>query len=167
MLPLEERAHEFAAKAHASIDQRRKYTGEPYIVHPEAVAVLVRSVPHTPEMVAAAYLHDVVEDTPVSIEEIEKEFGGKVAELVGWLTDVSNPEDGNRRVRKHKDLEHTAKAPPQAKTIKIADLIDNTLTIRDRDPSFWKVYRREKMALLEVLKEGDQTLWKQAHSQAR
>jgi (p)ppGpp synthase/HD superfamily hydrolase len=166
MASLEDRAHAFAAKAHASIDQRRKYTGEPYIVHPVAVAALVRSVPHTPEMVAAAYLHDVVEDTPVTIEEIEREFGSQVAELVGWLTDVSKPEDGNRRVRKHKDLLHTAQAPAAAKTIKIADLIDNTLTIRDRDPAFWSVYRREKMALLEVLKEGDQTLWEQARSQA-
>lgn len=167
MSSLEDRAHAFAAKAHASIDQRRKYTGQPYIVHPVAVAALVRSVPHTPEMIAAAYLHDVVEDTPVTIEVIEHEFGAVVAELVGWLTDVSKPEDGNRRVRKQLDLKHTAQAPAAAKTIKIADLIDNTLTIRDRDPSFWKVYRREKMALLEVLKEGDPTLWKRAYSQAR
>ncbi|HEY8576847.1 MAG TPA: HD domain-containing protein [Devosia sp.] len=167
MEPLEDRAHAFAAAAHGSIDQRRKYTGEPYIVHPVAVAALVRSVPHTPEMVAAAYLHDVVEDTPVTIKEIEQEFGLEVAELVGWLTDVSRPGDGNRRVRKHKDLLHSAAAPPAAKTIKIADLIDNTKSIRAHDPSFWKVYRREKMALLDVLKEGDPTLWKQAYSQAR
>jgi (p)ppGpp synthase/HD superfamily hydrolase len=166
MATLEERAHVFATQAHASIDQRRKYTGEPYVVHPVAVAALVQSVPHTPEMIAAAYLHDVVEDTPVTIEEIEREFGTEVAELVGWLTDVSKPEDGSRKVRKQKDLEHTAKAPAAAKTIKIADLIDNTLTIRDRDPAFWKVYRREKMALLEVLKDGDQTLWQQAFHQA-
>lgn len=166
MSSLEDRAHGYAAKAHASIDQRRKYTGEPYIVHPVAVA-LVQTVPHTPAMIAAAYLHDVVEDTPVTIEEIEREFGMEVAELVGWLTDVSKPEDGNRKVRKQKDLKHTEQAPAAAKTIKIADLIDNTLTIRDRDPAFWKVYRREKMALLEVLKEGDPTLWKQAYSQAR
>jgi (p)ppGpp synthase/HD superfamily hydrolase len=80
---LERCALEFATTAHASINQRRKYTGEPYIVHPIAVAELVRSVPHTPEMIAAAYLHDVVEDTPVTIEEIREEFGPQVAELVG------------------------------------------------------------------------------------
>lgn len=157
-----ERALEFAARAHESIGQRRKYTGEPYIVHPIAVAEIVRSVPHTPEMVAAAYLHDVVEDTPVTIEEIEAEFGPKVAELVDWLTDVSRPEDGNRRTRKAIDLEHSARAPPDAKTIKLADLIDNTRTIKPHDPGFWRVYRREKQALLRVLGEGDPTLWKRA-----
>ena len=164
---LEARALAFAKAAHESVGQRRKYTGEPYIVHPMAVAELVRSVPHTPQMVAAAYLHDVVEDTPVTIEEVRVEFGPEVGELVDWLTDVSRPEDGNRRVRKELDRQHLAKAPPAAQTIKLADLIDNTLTIREHDPSFWRVYRREKQALLEVLTAGDQTLWKRAREQAR
>ena len=167
MAELEERARQFAAEAHGSIDQRRKYTGEPYIVHPIAVAEIVRSVPHTEEMLAAALLHDVVEDTPVSIEEIETEFGPVVAELVGWLTDVSRPSDGNRKKRKHLDLLHTAKSPPEAKTIKLADLIDNTLSISRYDRSFWPVYRREKEALLQVLKEGDATLWRAAATQTK
>ena len=162
MSELEARARAFATEAHGAIDQRRKYTGEPYIVHPIAVAELVRSVPHTPEMIAAALLHDVVEDTPVTIEQIRAAFGEEVAELVDWLTDVSKPGDGNRRVRKHLDLLHTAKAPPAAKTIKLADLIDNTRTISRYDPSFWPVYRREKRALLDVLREGDAKLWAMA-----
>lgn len=164
---LEERARAFATAAHGSIGQLRKYTGEPYIVHPIAVAEIVRTVPHSEEMIAAALLHDVVEDTPVTVEEIAAEFGPVVADLVGWLTDVSKPEDGNRRTRKHMDLLHTAKAPAAAKTIKLADLIDNTKSIARHDPSFWSVYRREKMALLEVLKEGDAALWKEAASQTR
>lgn len=159
---LERRAYEFARAAHAAAGQRRKYTGEPYIVHPAAVAELVRSVPHTPQMVAAALLHDVVEDTPVTLEQVRDEFGPEVAEFVDWLTDVSRPADGIRRVRKDIDLRHTAKAPPAAKTIKLADLIDNTITISRHDPGFWKVYRREKLALLDVLKEGDPTLWQRA-----
>ncbi len=163
---LEKRALDFATKAHASIDQRRKYTGEPYIVHPIAVAELVRSVPHTPEMIAAAYLHDVVEDTPVSIDEVRREFGEEVATLVDWLTDVSRPQDGTRRIRKELDRQHSAKAPAEAQTIKLADLIDNTLSIRDRDPHFWRVYKREKLALLEVLTRGDRHLWKKARTQA-
>src|SRR5688572_2066454 len=97
---LESRARGFAERAHAAIGQRRKYTGEPYIVHPIAVAELVRSVPHTPEMIAAALLHDVVEDTPVTLAQIEAEFGPVVADLVDWLTDVSRPADGKRQVRK-------------------------------------------------------------------
>ena len=164
---LEADALRFATKAHGSIDQRRKYTGEPYIVHPIAVAEIVRAVPHSAEMIAAALLHDVVEDTPVTIAEIEAEFGPPVAELVGWLTDVSRPQDGNRRKRKHLDLLHTAKAPPAAKTIKLADLIDNTRTISKYDPSFWPVYRREKEALLAVLREGDPKLWAQAANQTK
>ncbi|VDZ55823.1 bifunctional (p)ppGpp synthetase II/ guanosine-3',5'-bis pyrophosphate 3'-pyrophosphohydrolase [Serratia odorifera] len=61
---LVERARRYATKAHAAIDQRRKYTNAPYIVHPQAVVEIVRSVPHTDEMLAAAWLHDTVEDTP-------------------------------------------------------------------------------------------------------
>jgi (p)ppGpp synthase/HD superfamily hydrolase len=160
------RARKFATEAHASIDQRRKYTGEPYIVHPLAVAELVNSVPHTDEMVAAALLHDVVEDTPVTSDEIHAEFGPVVGALVDWLTDVSKPHDGNRRVRKEMDRQHLAKAPPEAKTIKLADLIDNTLTIAKHDPGFWPVYRREKLALLEVLKEGDPVLYRRAKDNA-
>lgn len=159
---LERRALAFATAAHGSIDQRRKYTGEPYIVHPITVAEIVRTVPHDGPMIAAALLHDVVEDTPVTIEEILNEFGREVGELVDWLTDVSRPADGNRRKRKHLDLLHTAKATPAAKTIKLADLIDNTRTIAKYDPSFWRVYKREKIALLGVLKEGDSMLWRRA-----
>ena len=164
---LEGRALAFAKAAHESIDQRRKYSGEPYIVHPMAVAEIVRSVQHTPAMIAAAYLHDVVEDTPVTIELVRSEFGDEVGDLVDWLTDVSRPGDGNRRARKELDRQHLAKAPAAAQTIKLADLIDNTLTIREHDPSFWKVYRREKLALLEVLSRGDRTLWVRAKEQSR
>jgi (p)ppGpp synthase/HD superfamily hydrolase len=98
----------------------------------------------------------------VSIEEVEAEFGTEVAMLVSWLTDVSRPEDGNRATRKNRDLEHTREAPAAAQTIKLADLIDNTRTIKAHDPAFWKVYRREKLALLRVLRKGDPNLWQRA-----
>ena len=162
---LEEKALAFATAAHASIDQRRKYTNKPYIVHPIAVAEIVRSVQHTPEMIAAAFLHDVAEDTPIGLDAIYNEFGQEIGDLVYWLTDISKPEMGNRKYRKEIDRRHIAKAPPSAKTIKLADLIDNTSTIKDRDPDFWKVYRLEKLALLEVLKDGDATLWARAAAQ--
>lgn len=155
---MENRAREFATSAHEG--QTRKYTGEPYITHPAAVVALLKTVPHTPEMVCAAFLHDVVEDCGVSIDEVRTEFGDEVADLVGWLTDVSKPEDGNRAKRKELDREHTAKAPPAAKTIKLADLIDNSRSIIERDPEFAKVYLEEKRLLLEVLREGDPMLWK-------
>src|ERR1700719_3147112 len=73
-----ERARIFATAAHTAVKQTRKYTHEPYINHPAAVVKLVASVPHTPEMLAAAWLHDVVEDTGVTLKILDAEFGGKV-----------------------------------------------------------------------------------------
>ena len=157
---LESRAQDFAARAHA--DQFRKYTHEPYIMHPLEVARLVRSVPHTEEMLAAAWLHDVVEDTAVTSGGILANFGVEVAVLVGWLTDVSKLSDGNRAARKAIDRAHTADAPPSAKTIKLADLIDNSRSIVEHDPKFAKVYLEEKRLPLPFLKAGDATLWAMA-----
>ena len=157
-----ERARVFATAAHAAVKQVRKYTFEPYIVHPTEVAGIVATVPHTNEMLAAAWLHDTVEDTGVSIVDIQKEFGNEVASLVGWLTDVSKPEQGNRAVRKAIDREHTAMAPAAAQTVKLADLIANSRSILAHDPAFAKVYLEEKRMLLEVLTRGDATLMAQA-----
>lgn len=155
---LERRAALFAANAHGAIDQRRKYTFEPYICHPAAVAERVRSVPHTPEMLAAAWLHDVVEDTPVTIEEVLGAFGKNVAELVRWLTKVSRPEEGNRAMRQLIDRRYLARAPAPAQTVKLADIADNVSSIASRDPEFARVYLREKAACLEVLRNGDPVL---------
>lgn len=152
----------FAHKAHASVGQVRMYTGEPYVCHPKAVVEIVRSVPHTPSMILSAWLHDTVEDTGITLEMIGYYFGDEVADMVEMLTDVSKPEDGNRAIRKAIDLAHTAKASPSAKTIKLADLIDNSSTILARDPVFAKIYLEEKRRLLEVLHEGDRTLWLRA-----
>ena len=154
-MTLEERARVFATAAHAAVGQLRKYTHEPYIVHPAEVVSIVRSVPHTPAMLAAAWLHDVVEDTGVTIETVRAEFGTDIATLVGWLTDVSKPEDGNRAVRKARDREHTASAPAEAQTIKLADLISNTRSIMAHDPKFAVTYLEEKRALLAVMTRGD------------
>jgi len=158
MICIVEKARIFATAAHHAAGNVRKYTGEPYINHPTAVVELVSSVPHTPEMLAAAWLHDTVEDTGVSLDLIETEFGGLVAGMVEMLTDVSHANDGLREHRKRKDREHTAKASPSVKTIKLADLIDNTRSIVERDPHFAKVYLVEKRLLLEVLREGDARL---------
>lgn len=156
-------AERFAREAHESIDQRRKYTNDPYIVHPTAVAHLVASVTDSCEMIAAAYLHDVVEDTPVTLDDlVDAGFGRSIACLVDELTDVSKPEDGNREKRKAIDRAHTAKVSIRAKTIKLADLIDNSHTITLYDSGFAEIYMREKLLLLDVLKDGDKTLYAQA-----
>ena len=149
-----EKARIFATASHHAAGNVRKYTGEPYINHPAAVVALVASVPHTPEMLAAAWLHDTVEDTRVSLGVIEQEFGAEVADMVEMLTDVSHANDGLRAHRKARDREHTAQASPAAKTIKLADLIDNTRSIVERDPKFAEIYMAEKALLLEVLTEG-------------
>ena len=142
--------------------QDRKYTEVPYIVHPLRVMQIVRSVSDNEDMLIAAVLHDVVEDTQVKIATIDKQYGKSVADLVWWLTDVSVPEDGNRKTRKAIDREHTANAPAEAQTIKLADLIDNTASITKHDPDFAHVYMREKELLLEVLTLGDRKLHTQA-----
>lgn len=160
--PLVQRARVFATAAHHAVGQVRKYTGAPYIVHPAEVVSIVASVQHTPEMLAAAWLHDTVEDTQVELSTVEAEFGSEVAELVGWLTDVSRPEDGNRATRRALDRAHSAQAPAEAQTVKLADLISNTSTIVLHDPEFARVYLAEKRALLEVLGYGDRTLLRRA-----
>jgi (p)ppGpp synthase/HD superfamily hydrolase len=158
MTDLITRAREFAITAHESIGQKRKYSDDPYWVHPERVAAMVADFGGTPEMVAAAWLHDTVEDTPVTIEEIEAEFGSEVMALVDDLTDVSQPEDGNRAFRKAMDRDHTAQASADAQTVKLCDLIDNTASIVEHDVKFARVYLREKKLSLEVLTKGDKRL---------
>ena len=165
MMNTVERAKVFATAAHAAVGQTRKYTGEPYVVHPIEVASLVESVGGTEAMVAAALLHDVLEDTGVTVDVLEEQFGSEVADLVLWLTDVSNPNDGNRSTRKALDRQHSAAAPAAAQTIKVADLISNTRSIVAHDPGFAKVYLEEKRLLLEVLTRADPTLLTMAREQ--
>lgn len=165
MTNIVERARLFATAAHAAVGQTRKYTGEPYVVHPIEVSQLVASVGGTDAMVAAALLHDVLEDTDVTVDLLEAEFGSEVADLVLWLTDVSTPEDGNRSTRKALDRQHSAAAPAAAQTIKVADLISNTRTIVEFDPGFAKTYLEEKRLLLEVLTRANPVLLDQAKNQ--
>lgn len=147
----------FAAKAHDG--QVRKYTGEPYVQHPLAVALKMMEIGADQNMVIAALLHDTVEDTDVTLWDIEANFGEDVLMLVEQLTDVSHADDGLRKQRKAIDREHTAKASVRAKTIKLADVIDNTTSIIQHSKEFAKVYLAEKELLLEVLKEGDERLY--------
>ena len=153
-----EKARVFATAAHAAIDQKRKYTFEPYIKHPAEVVEILKLVPHTAEMLAAAWLHDVVEDTSISIEVIRMEFGKPVAELVTWLTDVSRLEHGNRAHRKALDRAHIADASADAQTIKLADSIANLRDIIQTDEKFAGTYKDEKRELLAVLNKGNPAL---------
>lgn len=163
--PLIAKADAYASAAHAAMGQKRKYTGEPYIVHPRRVASLVSPYVLGEHVIAAALLHDVVEDTPISLRQIHAEFGPSVAELVYHLTDRSRPEDGNRAARKAIDRRHLAEAPADAQTVKLADLIDNTHDIVAYDRDFARVYLSEKALLLDVLTKGHPALWLLAKAQ--
>lgn len=147
MSPVDQ-AREFATLAHDG--QYRKYTGEAYISHPIHVAGIVASVPHTSEMLQAALLHDVVEDTWVTQAEVSDRFGQTVSDYVDALTERYI--DGlNRAGRKAAYLEQLSKAPAEVQTIKMADIISNTASIVEHDPNFAVVYLKEKQALVDAL----------------
>ncbi|QHM73308.1 GTP pyrophosphokinase [Mixta intestinalis] len=164
MQSLEEQARRYATEVHAAAGQRRKYTDEPYIVHPAAVVELVRSVTDNEAMLAAAWLHDTVEDTGTTLDDITHQFGADVAALVAMLTDDKQPQAKNRAARKVAHFRHTAEASPQAQTIKLADIIDNTRAIVQYDPHFARIYLVEKQVQIALLQRGDSTLWQQAQA---
>lgn len=152
----------FAKEAHKG--QIRKYTGEPYYTHPLEVARILNDfgLNITQEQIVAALLHDTVEDCDVTVDDIRIEFGVVVANYVFFLSDISKPEDGNRSIRKNIDRLHISKAPKEVKTVKLADLIHNTKSIVKYDKNFAKIYMKEKLLLLEVLKDGDPILFEKA-----
>lgn len=138
-----------AEEAHKG--QLRKYTKEPYFNHCIAVAARVAEITDDEDMIAAAYLHDTVEDTEMTIAEIGKLFGKRVAELVYDLTDHFTPENYpnfNRKKRKNLEAKRLGTISEDAKKIKLCDLADNTSTIVELDPGFARHYLREKADVL-------------------
>ncbi|WP_020474578.1 HD domain-containing protein [Zavarzinella formosa] len=150
----------FAMCAHRR--QTRKYSGEAYVVHCSNVARIVAEHTDDQEMIAAAILHDVLEDTDVTEEEMREAFGDRVTDLVLEVTDVSRPNDGNREARKSLDREHLARSSPEGATIKLADLIDNMESIAIHDPDFARVYLAEMEKMLPLLRHGEARLWERA-----
>mgnify|MGYP000577783659 FL=1 len=144
-----EKAKEFARVSHTG--QVRKYTGLPYVTHTEEVADIVRSHNGSKEMIAAALLHDVVEDTNVTNDEIRVLFGNSTADMVKWLTDTSKPGDGNRTVRKGIDRDRLSQASAAAQLIKAADMISNGKDIKVNDPKFAVTYIAEMDLLLKAM----------------
>lgn len=163
------RADALAERAHRTVGQLRKYTAEPYIVHPRAVAEIVKGVRwSTPEMIAAALLHDVLEDTDISYQEVKAETNWSVAMMVRDLTDeFVRPSQGNREERKLKESERLSRCDAFVQTIKVADLIDNTKSIVAYDLEFAKVYLKEKARLLDCLYKADTRLVHQARELVR
>lgn len=153
-----EDAKAFAIRAHRSIGQLRPKTGEQYEVHPEEVAELVASVPHTPAMRAAAWLHDTKDDVPgITIEGLAEAFDAEVAGIVDDLSDHEAGQ-GTRRERKAAERARMAGVGASSQTVRLADIISNVRTIVANDPEFARTYVPEKAALVEVLTKGDPTL---------
>jgi (p)ppGpp synthase/HD superfamily hydrolase len=165
MNDLIEYAKTFAIAAHAAVGQKRKYTGEPYHVHCMEVAWTCLDAQFPVHVVAAALLHDVLEDTKVERETLKTLFGEATAQLVEEVTDVSRPEDGNRAARKAIDREHMSKASYYGKTIKLADMLSNSKDIADHDPKFARTYLPEMVLLLPSLEGGNRILFERASAQ--
>lgn len=162
MSTLEARARLLADARHSANGDLRKFTADPYIAHPAAVAELIRTVPHTDEMLAACWVHDLVEHGCASLDEIEQELGSEVRTLVEMLTPVSRPSDGPRDRRKQIDRTYLSQASPDAMTIKAADIIDNVGSVVQRDPKFARVYVPEKQLDLAVLVDAEPSMLEQA-----
>lgn len=158
-------AAQFAHQAHK--DQFRKYTKvkTPYIYHPMRVAGMVMIFSQSEmveEMAMVAWLHDVLEDTPTTPDDLRKFCSGAVVE---WIKDLTNPsKDKNlpRAERKAMDREHIAKLSKPVKIIKLIDRIDNLIDMRDAPADFMKLYRAESLLLLnEALRGTNEILEKQ------
>lgn len=123
-----QKAKEFAEKAHkdhfAHFSNNRKF---PYVMHLEEVAELVKNAGGNDEEIASAWLHDIIEDTETTIEDIEGEFGKDIAEIVFGLTDLPEFSDLPTKERKTKQAERVAKESNSIKKVKLADQISNVI----------------------------------------
>jgi (p)ppGpp synthase/HD superfamily hydrolase len=167
------KARAFAIEAHGT--QVRRYTKEPYWHHLEHVArtLLCYSCSNDAaydEVVAAGWLHDVLEDTDTSYLMLVAAFSPGVADLVSEVTNVSRKEHGNRYHRKRIDLQYLAGASWRGQMIKCADTISNVPSIVEHDLGFAEVYVPEKRALLErmsTVRTACFPLWSEAYAVVR
>ena len=140
-----DRAIVFAVKAHAGTERRGK--GFPYIVHPMEAMEIVATMTPDQELLAAAALHDTVEDTDVTIDQIRAEFGDRVASLVEAESDVmveGVSEEDSWHARKRAAIERLARASREAKMVALGDKLSNMRAIaRDyamQGDAFWQLF---------------------------
>jgi guanosine-3',5'-bis(diphosphate) 3'-pyrophosphohydrolase len=161
-----QQVQEFARKAHGS--QQRKFADEPYINHPIRVMEICRQFSQHVPVLAAALLHDVLEDTATTREQIHEFLSSimnqkdtnETLQLVIALTDIYTKEaypQWNRRKRKSKEVERLAATSPHAQTIKYADILDNT-DIVHADTDFAPKFLDECFVLLQKMTTGNQAL---------
>ncbi|GAB6065322.1 RelA/SpoT family protein [Aquifex pyrophilus] len=127
------RAYEFAKERHG--EQKRK-TGEPYIVHPLNVALILAELGMDTETVIAGFLHDLIEDTQTSYEEIRELFGENVAQLVEGVTKIGKIKYKSDQAENYRKLILATAKDPRVIILKLADRLDNMKTL-------W-VFREEK-----------------------
>jgi guanosine-3',5'-bis(diphosphate) 3'-pyrophosphohydrolase len=154
-------AHGLVLNSQGQLGQRRKGTNEPYTKHLAEVAKLVAESGGDEAQVAAAWLHDVVEDTPIPLSHLRAVFGADVAELVQELTDKftkHNYPGLDRRQRKAKELERLSKISHRAKTIKYADFVSNLESVSVLGPNFGEVYTRKAADALGRMQGGHEGL---------
>lgn len=143
----------FATAAHKG--QERKYSDEPYIVHPISVAKKVTNFSLSKNdmqlAIIVALLHDVVEDTDKTHEDILNNFGYSVSTGVWFLTDIYGPHpELNRELRKQGEASRLVHAPDFVKLVKWCDIVDNSISIEKSDPEFYEVFNREKEHLIQT-----------------
>jgi len=132
-----------AFAAHKHRDQRRKdVESSPYINHPIALANILCNEGHVTDtnVICAALLHDTVEDTDTTPEELEREFG---KEIRGIVMDVTDDKTLEKAARKQRQVEHAAHICDQAKLVKLADKISNLRDVSSNPPSDWDLQRRQ------------------------
>ena len=146
-----EDALRFATDAHAGMVRKAGFT--PYILHPMEVASIASTMTGDVEVLAAALLHDVVEDTPHTADEIEALFGPRVAELVAAETENKRPGLPSKdtwRIRKEESLAELALADRDTKILWLADKLSNMRSFYrmylDRGSSFWNAFNQNDPA---------------------
>jgi (p)ppGpp synthase/HD superfamily hydrolase len=163
-----QQAVEFAVRYHG--DQTRP-TGAPYAEHLlEALEVLVRGAGVTdPGILQAAVLHDVVEDTPCTIDDVRHQFGPRVAEMVDWVTKPEPAEGADRTAAKEAYLTRLQGAPDDAVLVKLADRVSNVQTLRNLRLPKQRQYYAETVRYIIPLAARRQwwaqwySSWQQAH----
>jgi GTP pyrophosphokinase len=147
-------AVQFATAHHG--DQRRK-TGVPYLEHLlEAVQILVEGAGvSSPEVLVAAVLHDVVEDTPCTLADVRAAFGPRAAELVGWVTIPAPGHGEDSSAAREAYLRGLRDAPRDAVLVKLADRMSNVQTLRNLPPDRQRAYYAQTVTYIIPLAAGE------------
>jgi (p)ppGpp synthase/HD superfamily hydrolase len=156
---LMERAWRIAGVAHAG--QKRKATDIPYLVHPAAVALILQRSGFADEnLLAAAILHDVVEDTDWTLQQLADQFPPEVLQIVDVLTEKKHDEHGRKRAwaeRKQEKLERIKQSSVDSRAVWLADKRHNLETMafdHVDDPDFWSRFNAPKQQLLQSYRDG-------------